>query len=180
MVRALLELSERRLREAGAAGRQALTLYSGDEQAAEAKFTLGLARALSGAKQEGRRWCEEAVEMARHSNYSRLLPEALMALAEALIESGDAQGARATALQAQESFARAGHQESEWRAWLLAGRACQRASDGLNARDYASRAKAALSNLKETWKIDDSSDYFKRPDIKESLRHLGQLMAENR
>jgi serine/threonine protein kinase len=179
LVRALLELSARRFREAGAAGRQAFSLYSGDEQAAEAKFTLGLVHALSGAKQEGRRLCEEAVEMARHSTYVRLLPDALMALAEALLESGDAQGARSAALQAQESFARIGHQESEWRAWLLAGRACQLASDDANARDYASRAEAALSSLKKTWGIEASNGYLTRPDIQESLKHLRQLMAEN-
>jgi len=117
--------------------------------------------------------------MARHSSYLRLLPEALMALAEALLESGDARGARTTALQAQESFARAGQQESEWRAWLLAGRACQRVRDNLKARDYASRAEASLSILKKTWGIEASSGYLTRPDIHESLRYLRQLMAEN-
>src|SRR5262249_28407262 len=152
-VKALLALSARRLREAGAVGRQALSLNAKTEEVVEAKSTLGLARALSGAKQEGRQLCEDAVETARRSNHVRLLPESLMALAEALLESGDAQGARATALQAQESFERAGQQEAEWRAWLLAGRACQRASDGLNARDYASRADKALSSLKEKWGI---------------------------
>ena len=88
--------------------------------------------------------------------------------------------ANATAMQAQESFARAGHQESEWRAWLLAARACQRAGDGSKVREYASRADASLSNLKKTWRLEAANGYIKRPDIQESHKHLRQLMAENR
>jgi serine/threonine protein kinase/Tfp pilus assembly protein PilF len=179
LVKALLELSERRLLDAMAAGRLAVALYAGDEQAAEAKFALGLALVLSGAKKEGVRLCNEAVEKASHSNYTRLYPDALMALAQALLESGDAQRARDEALRAQESFARAGHQESNWRAWLLAARACQRAGDGSKVREYASRADASLSNLKKTWRLEAANGYIKRPDIQESLKHLRQLMAEH-
>lgn len=180
-IRASLALSEGRLQEARATGQQVIESIAEDENelVVEAMYTLGLARTRSGAKHAGRLLCEEAAEKAVHKHYLPLLPGALLALAEARLEDGDAQNALGAALEAQKSFATGGQKESEWRAWLIAMRACQRLGDDTTARDYASRAEGVLSNLQQVWEAGDYNDYLTRPDIKKLLSHLRQSMAGN-
>ena len=180
LINAQLALSERQLSEAATDAQQALVLNSENEHVAEAKYILGVTRVLSGAKNEGRQMCEEAVQRASHANYSRLLSSALLARAEGLLESDDAQASLSSALEAQQSFARAGQQESEWRAWLIAARASRRQGNGATARDYALRAEDLLSKLRQMWGADAYNGYHTRPDVQKSLRQLSQLLAENR
>src|SRR5205085_2996003 len=88
-----LRLSEGQFRESKAMCRQALDL-SGTQYksiAIEAQYTLGLAETRAGAWRAGSALCEEAVEMAKKINDPQLLASALLACAEALLESGQAQ-----------------------------------------------------------------------------------------
>jgi len=104
----------------------------------------------------------------------------LLALAEAMLESGDAKRALSTALQAQESFTRAGRQESEWRAWVVVARAGQRAGDEATVRQSAPRAEGLLLNLRQKWGEEIYNAYLTRPDVRQFRKHLGQLLAGNK
>ena len=111
--------------------------------------------------------------------FQPLLPRAQLALAEAMLENGDALGALNTARLAQDSFARAGQQESEWRAWLVAARAALRTVDTAKAYEYAAHAKELLISLRQTWGEEACNDYLTRPDIQHSRKYLSQLLAVN-
>ena len=179
LLKAQMLLSERRFAEAKAEGNNAFSLNAENEHAVEAKCVVGLAQALSGATREGKLTCEAAIEMARHMVFQPLLPRAQLALAEAMLENGDALGALNTARLAQDSFARAGQQESEWRAWLVAARAALRTVDTAKAYEYAAHAKELLISLRQTWGEEACNDYLTRPDIQHSRKYLSQLLAVN-
>jgi len=180
LIAAQMALSERRFSQAKSQGRLALASNAETGHAVEAKYTLGLAQSFSGLKREGRLMCEEAVEEATHAGDPRMLSDALLALAEAMLESGDAKRALSTALQAQESFTRAGRQESEWRAWAVAARAGQRAGNEATVRQSAPRAEGLLLNLRQKWGEEIYNAYLTRPDVRQSRKRLSQLLAENK
>jgi tetratricopeptide (TPR) repeat protein len=177
-ISAFLELSEWRFRESKVKSHQALELAGTQyaDVAVQAKYTLGLAQTRSGAARAGRRLCEEAVEQATRTGDPQLFSGALLASAEAMLESGEAQRALETALRAQESFEHFGKQESEWRAWLIAGRASQRLGKEMAARDYASNAYARLSNFEQTSGPEAYNGYLMRRDIQHSRKQLDQLL----
>jgi serine/threonine protein kinase/Tfp pilus assembly protein PilF len=174
-------LSERRLPEAKEQSQQALALSGTQypEIAIEARRINGLAQSLSGAKVEGRRLCEEALEMATRLGDPWLLSRAQAALATATLENGDAQEALTAVLRAQESFARRGQQDSEWRAWLVAARASQRKGDAATAREYATRAAGILDNLQQRWGTEAYNTYLTRPDVQYLRQQLGEVLTVN-
>jgi serine/threonine protein kinase/Tfp pilus assembly protein PilF len=179
MIQARLELSLLHFRESKDKSRQALNLAGTQfkDTAVQAKSTLGLALARSGEPGAGKLLCEEAVDTATGTGDPRLLSGALLASAEALLESGESKRALETALQAQASFARFGQQDSEWRAWLIAARATERTDEATAARsEYASRAHNALSNLMQKWGAETYPSYLARPDVQRSLKQLDQLL----
>jgi serine/threonine protein kinase len=109
-------------------------------QQAEAQFPesyvtalqiLGLAEAFSGSVRAGFEHCQAAVTKAESLKDERLLAEAKQALAQCKAINGEWQESLTLATQAQESFARLGRIESEWRAWLI------------KARSYGSLKQAA-------------------------------------
>ncbi|HEX8141824.1 MAG TPA: tetratricopeptide repeat protein [Pyrinomonadaceae bacterium] len=173
---AQLALSQRRLAEAETKARQSLAASGTQYEviALEAKFTLGLTLALSGSA-EGRKLCEEAVEQATRAGDYALLSKALLALAEASLESGDAAGALKYASQAQERLARADQLESQWRAHLIAARASRVERDENGARDNLARASEILSRLEQKWGTEAFKTYMARPDIQSSHKQLGGL-----
>jgi serine/threonine protein kinase/Tfp pilus assembly protein PilF len=179
-VTSAMMLSERRFEDAQAESRQALTLAGTQsaDLALQAKYVLGQALAFSGAQSEGRALCEEAVAMARQLGDPWLLSEALLALAEVSLDSNDAPGALVAALSAQESFARAGQQVSEWRALLVAARASRRTNDETKARDYAARAAALLAGLEQKWQTPQYTSYLSRKDVQFLRKQLNDLLAE--
>ncbi|HEY0406865.1 MAG TPA: tetratricopeptide repeat protein [Pyrinomonadaceae bacterium] len=172
---AQIALSERDFPKARAESEQAMTLADKqyEEVFVQAKLTRGLARTFSGAARDGRVDCEEAVEMAKHGDDSALLSQAMLALAEAQLEAGDARSALSTALTAQDRFAGAAQQESEWRAWLVAARAYRRQGDETAARDALARANEALSQLQQRWGAEAFMSYLTRPDIQLAHKQLG-------
>jgi serine/threonine protein kinase/tetratricopeptide (TPR) repeat protein len=176
-----LTLSERGFPEAITRATEALALYTGEEPEAEAKYTLGLAKALLGQTRDGISMCKDAVETARRFNDVQLLPSAQLALAEAMLEGGDARGALRTTREAQEEFARTGRQESEWRTWLVAGRASQRAGDLATAREHLSKADKLRARLEATWSTEADNFYLtyaRRPDVEHSLQQLNQALID--
>lgn len=177
-----MSLSEELLAEAGKNSQQAFDLADANYKdiAVQAQYTHGLARALSGMTRDGKSTCEEAVNRATSLRNPRLLSNAMLALAEAILLTGDWQNASATALQAQESFAQQGAKDSEWRSWLLAARAAERAGDRATANAHATRAAAALSSLQQELGQEYYKSYLSRPDIAGCRQHLDRILAANK
>ncbi|HJQ71501.1 MAG TPA: tetratricopeptide repeat protein [Blastocatellia bacterium] len=182
LIYAQIALSERKFAEARKKGQQALELSATQfkDVAIQAKYCVGLAEALSGAARPAIQACQEAVAVAREIKSPRLVSSALLALAEVMLEANDAAGALRAALEAQEMFARAGRQDSEWRALLVAARASQAAGNAPQASDYAARADGLLSTLQQSWDAEAFGGYARRPDIESYRNQLGQLLRPNK
>ena len=178
MIDALMELSELHNQQAGVKSHQALNLAGTQYKvtAIQARYVLGLTESRSGATRAGRRLCEAAVDMATHTGDPNLLSAALLASAEVMLDGGEAQPALQTALRAQESFARFGQRDSEWRAWLIAALAGQRLGKETVMREYASNAKARLTNLEQEWSAEAYRGYLSRQDVQRSLKQLDLLL----
>ena len=174
-----MSLSERHLQEAEAKAKQALnvagTQYT--SVAVRAKYVLALARSLSGAKREATSLSEQAVALAERAGDAALFSRTLLAMAEVALETGDAPGALENAVRAQERFASAGQQESEWRAWVLAARASRRQANEAAAQTQLSRAANLLSDLRQKWGAETFNTYIARPDIQFSYKELGGVFA---
>jgi tetratricopeptide (TPR) repeat protein len=175
---ARMGLSERNFSEARARGKQALDLAGSQQDVSvEAKYVLGLASIFSGAKPEGKRLCEEAVDAAAQASDPHLLSGAQLALAQALLETNDAGRALETALQAQANFARAGQQDSEWRALLIAASASRGAGDQIKAQEYGTRAAGVLLALQQGWGDATYDKYIQRPDVRYLRKQLDELLV---
>ncbi|MCA1616540.1 MAG: tetratricopeptide repeat protein [Acidobacteria bacterium] len=173
-------LSERRFAPAKDEVTKALANIGANDKrrTAKAKLMLALTQARSGEAAE--RACNDALTAAREVGDPALLSAAQLALAEALLQTDRAPEAAASALAAQEFFARAGQPESEWRAWLAAARASRRAKDEAAARQYAARAAAALEALAQKWGREIFQSYQARPDVQAWRRQLSELSADSR
>lgn len=173
---AQMALSERHFAEAKTKSQKALELAAAQYEsvAIQARYTLGLAQALNGDGTEGRKTCEQAVEMAKKAGDAGLISRAWLALAEVLVENKDAQGAVTNALQAKDSFNRAGQLESEWRAWLVASRASHLKMDERAASDQLAEASKTFSQLRQKWGEGVFQLYLDRPDIQFSHKQLGE------
>jgi tetratricopeptide (TPR) repeat protein len=180
MVNSMMALTQRRLEQAKADGKKALDLGGTPDLVLQAKHTIGLAQALSGEPQPAITLCEEAVASAKQLNNPRLLSSALLALSEVQLLGNDAQAALTTALRAQAMFARAGQQDSEWRAWLVAARASQRAGDKSAMQDYASRAEGLCAGLQQKWGAEAYRDYLRRPDIQAYRTQIAQILNHSK
>ena len=177
-----MALSERRFSEAKAKAQQALDVAGTEvkDLALQAKYSMGLAQAFSGAPQPARKLCEEAVAIAKEVNSPRLISSAQLALAEVLLLGNDAQGALENALQSQVIFARSGQQDSEWRAWLIAARASQLAGNKSAMKEYASRADNLCTGLQQKWGADAYEGYLRRMDIQAYRRDIAQILARSK
>ncbi|HKG78800.1 MAG TPA: tetratricopeptide repeat protein [Pyrinomonadaceae bacterium] len=135
------------------------------EVAIQGRFTLGLAKALSGDRKGGVKLCEEAVKMASSAGDFTLHSRALLAQAEASLFSNDAQSALRLATEAQSRFARSSQLESEWRAWMIASRASQLLDDKNKSEEQLTNARNARSRLEQQWEAEALKQYLTRPDI---------------
>lgn len=142
-----------------------------------AKRVLGLAESYGGAVAAGRQRCAAAVEIASRLHDPLQLARAQLALAEAMLLASDAKTALSLALQAQETFARGGQKESEWRAWLIAALASQKGGEANRARDYALKASESLSILEQRWGAENYKNYLSRADVQRFRGNLGKLTA---
>ncbi|HEX5731742.1 MAG TPA: tetratricopeptide repeat protein [Blastocatellia bacterium] len=181
LIYAQMALSERNFAEARKKGQRALELAGTQfkDVAIQAKYCIGLADALSGAARPAVQACEEAVAMAREIKNPRLVSSALLVLAEVMLEANDAKGALRAVLEAQEIFARAGSQDSQWRALLVAARASRIAGDGPQTTDYVTRSDKLLLALQQSWDAEAFSSYTKRPDIASYRNQLADLLRVN-
>ncbi|HSB11098.1 MAG TPA: tetratricopeptide repeat protein [Blastocatellia bacterium] len=176
-----MELSRLQFDQAKAKGERALELAGtqAKDLVLAAKYTIGLAQAYSGAPQPAKKLCEEAVTLAREVKSPRMISSALLALAEVLLKANDAEGARANAQQAQALFAKAGQQDSEWRALLIAARAAK-LSGNSEAREYASRADNLYNGLRERLGAEAFDTYRRRPDIMAYRNQLTEFLARSK
>ena len=93
-----------------------------------------------------------------------------------MLDNGEVQKALETALSAQDSFARFGKPESEWRAWLIAAQATKRLGKEIAAREYASSAATQLSSLEQRWGAEAYNGYLTRSDVEHYHDQLDQLL----
>jgi tetratricopeptide (TPR) repeat protein len=172
-----MALSERDLPRAKAKGQEALDLAGTEyhDTAIQARLVLGLVQVLTGAAREGRKTCEEADRMAAQTGDPWIISRSALALSEAMLESGDAASALTNALRAQESIARIGDQESEWRAWLVAALSSKRTRDQSKAQEYSAHAAELLSTLEQKWGTDSFNSYIARPDIQYARKRLSEI-----
>ena len=167
LINGKMALSRRQFAAAITSSQRAIALDDSPTKhtAIEAKCVLGLAQALSGAKAKGKQSCTEAVGMASQASDPKLLSQALLALAETLLEDGDSQGALTNGLRAQERFAGASQKESEWHSCLVVGLASQQLNNLDTALSQVSRAGKLMSDLQERLGTDHLNSYLSRPDV---------------
>ena len=157
----------------------ALKLAERDYQdtALQAKQTLAIIQAMSGAAKHATTLAEEAVAAARALKIPRLVSTALLVSAEVRLAGGDGRGALADAQAAQMMFASAVQLESEWRAWLVSAKSALLEGDRPTAYDYATRAESSRAALQARWGDENYQGYMRRPDIHVRLQQLGQLLG---
>ncbi len=182
LLEAQIALSERRFPEAEAKSRQALDLAGAEDRfvAVEGKYLLGLSQAVAGRGPAGQALCQEASDAAAPLGDPLLLAKSELALAEAALAAGDAKRAIESSLKSQKFFAGAGLPELNWRAWIIAGLASQKAGDRNNAQLYLRSASDGLSSLQEKWGEEVFKSYAARPDIQLYRRQLDQSSAARR
>jgi serine/threonine protein kinase/Tfp pilus assembly protein PilF len=178
MIGARLELTDGHHSEAKLKSHRALDLAgtSYPETAAQAKWVLGLAETRAGGAHAGTRLCTEAIGLATSTGDPRLISSAGLASAEALLQIGEAKPALDAALWAQESFARSGQLDSEWRAWLIASQARRRLGEDAAARENASTAAARLSSLEQRLGSKAYDGYLTRQDVQQLRKQLNQQL----
>jgi tetratricopeptide (TPR) repeat protein len=165
---ARIALSERNWPEAEAKAQQAMVgANEFKDVAIEAAHIRGLARVFSGRIREGKIDCEQALKTAGETVEPALRANALLALSQAYLQSGDNAGALKAALESQEMFSHLGALDHEWLALLIAARACQSAGHSQTAMsiEYARRAEHLLEALQQRWGAENYNSYLNRPDI---------------
>lgn len=179
LTRAQMALSERRFDDAITESQEVLRIAGTqyNENAVQAKSTLGLAKLYSVSRREGKELCRQALQTTSVSPGPALVAGTQLTTAEALFENGDAEGASRYALQAAEFFERSGQQDSWWRALLIASRASRFKNDLESASEYASRAARVLGALQQTWGTENYNSYLNRPDIQEYRKQLEAVSA---
>ena len=166
--RAEMMLSQGRYTEAIALCRRVLASSPDHIEASIATRILGLAQVAGGARREGLRACEKAEAMAaKLGDFSIQVPSRL-AVAEARLENGDADGALSGIHDILPALASL--PDSRWRALALAARAA-----GPKARDYAAAAKQQLDAITSQWGPSAFDLYIKRPDSQKLLRRISHL-----
>jgi tetratricopeptide (TPR) repeat protein len=146
----------------------------------QARRLFGLVATRGGDKRKGTQWCTEAYEKAQHQGIQRLLSDTQLALAEALLENGDAQKSHELALQAEENFARAEQSESLWRAWSIAALARKQLGDQARAREEAAKADATFSDLDQKSRAAGFANYSARPDVHALREKLSKVMSSSK
>jgi serine/threonine-protein kinase len=183
MVEADMALSQGRFGDAREKGGQVLAAAQAGgrkEITADADVIVCLAETLGGAPTRGKPRCDDAARIAAQIGDPLSVSTTQLAMAEALLEAGDATGARANALAAEDFFARSGRIESDWRALVIAGKACRLAGDVAAAHDFFARAAAQLTLL-EASLGGEAAGYLSRQDVQRLRRELGgEAVAEAR
>ncbi|HJR07697.1 MAG TPA: tetratricopeptide repeat protein [Pyrinomonadaceae bacterium] len=177
LAQANMALSQRRFPEAKAKSSQSLATVDEENKTiiADARRALGLSLGFSGAHAAAKTTCGEAVAAAKNIGDPWLISTTQLALAEVLLQSGDAAGALSNAQEAQAHFARGEQQCSEWRAWLVAARAAKSMGNTQAAGESATRATNLLADLQQKWGTEVFNIYQARPDILVCRKQLADL-----
>ncbi len=166
LIKAELAFSEGNLGQANASATEAVkTAPARSDVLTDSKYFLALVKAWSGAKQEAKQLCNEAINVSSNSGNSHLYSVALLRCAEAALKGNDAPTALALALQAQSRFASSQQLESEWRAWAIASRASQQLGDKNKEEEMSRNAENVRSRLEQHWGTNVFRQYATRPDI---------------
>jgi serine/threonine protein kinase len=167
LLKGQIALSEQNNRQALTESRKSLELAGGQSREIfiQATYIKGLAQSRSGAFQNGKDLCLEAVAAANQTGISHLILGAQLALAETKLAGGEAAPALNDSLQLQETFARLNKKHSQWRALAIAARASSASGDKEKARDYAARANEILSEIETLWGNENYQSYLARRDI---------------
>jgi serine/threonine protein kinase/tetratricopeptide (TPR) repeat protein len=177
---ARMYLSQRNIFEARSECAKALAIVKPDdnETLAEIQGTQGLIEVFGGSPGRGRALCEAAAARIRHAPLQHK-GSVLLALAEAQLESGDADAALGTALESQQILASLHEPEHEWRVWLIAARANQRlGKDNLSLRDQLKHAQDLLNQLGTAWGEAAMATYDQRADIRLNRKQLEELSSK--
>jgi tetratricopeptide (TPR) repeat protein/tRNA A-37 threonylcarbamoyl transferase component Bud32 len=180
LTKARMALSERKSTDALAEAEQALKIRAGQSKATlvEAGYISGLAQSRSGRTAEGRKRCEEALNIARTIEAPLLLSGALLALSESALLAKDAPAALADSTEAQQRFGARKQHESEWRALMIQARASELTGDKSRAEQLAKQAGTILTGLQQEWGAESYRIYLTRPDIQEEQKQFKLLSAE--
>jgi len=178
LARARMALSELHYGEAAAEIRKATALGDAQDKdlSVRVTYTGGLAELNSGTSRAGVEDCQKAVDIATRAATPRLISSAQLALAEALLAKGDGANALTYALQAQQTLARLGSRDSEWRAWLVAAQASRRQQDQKKVDEFAARAAGLLTALESSFGANEYQSYLSRPDVVQSRKQLDELL----
>ncbi|HEY0728537.1 MAG TPA: tetratricopeptide repeat protein, partial [Pyrinomonadaceae bacterium] len=178
LFRAQMALSEFRYSEAVAESRKASALGGVQQKdfSVLVSSTYGLAELHSGTSDAGVVKCIKAFDISNRAGAPRLIANAQLALAEALLATGDVANALTSALRAQQIFARLGSRHSEWRAWLIAAQASRRQQDETKVDEYATRASGLLTAFEKALGASEYNSYLSRPDVQRYLKQLDELL----
>ena len=156
--------AEGRFEKAKAEARKAIaaTPAKGDQTEAEARLIEALAVVRTGRRNEG---IQSALGLVREFEQARLAGNAAsarLAIAEALVGTGEIKIVRALMQDALTFFDQHGIWESDWRAHLIAARVSEKPAESSN---HQKLARAALDQLRSLWPSGDVEAYLKRADI---------------
>jgi tetratricopeptide (TPR) repeat protein len=170
-------LSQNRFSDAATQARKSLELTSPRNSVilSECKRTLGLALVRSGSYVEGKNLCEEALALSANMDVW-YTSRARLAVAEAMLASGEVRAAQAALAELEPQFAKAEQNDSRWRALVLAARASVALRDSSAARKSAGQALNLLSGFENAWGKQAYDGYLSRPDISKE-RQLAQSLS---
>ena len=176
--RAEMLLSQRRSSEVKMKCRLALAgAASSPRTLADVKRVLGLAQTLSGEARLGRENCQASAAIAAQLRDPWLISQTRLAMAEAILETGDAGRALAIAAEEQPNLKRWGQMESQWRALVISVRAARSLGDQKSAQQFASQARDLFSELKRKWGAATYNQYAARSDIRAARAQLAWSIA---
>jgi tetratricopeptide (TPR) repeat protein len=163
--------AEGRFEKARASARKAISAVpaSGDQAEPGARLIEALTSIRTGHRNEG---IQSALQLVREFQESKLAGNAAsaqLAIAEALVGTGENSRARDLTLDALKFFEQHNVWESVWRAHLVAARVSEESADISHHRNSA---RSALAQMRKLWPSSDVDSYLQRADIKLLCDHM--------
>jgi tetratricopeptide (TPR) repeat protein len=176
--RAEMLLSQLRFAEAKTKCRLALAGTPNLPRAlAEVRRIRGLAEVFSGERRQGLQNCQSSGAIASQLHDPWLMSQSRLALAQAMLQTGDAQRALAIVAEERANFERWGQVESRLSSLVISTRAQQSLGDPTVARQFATQARDLLFELKRKWGAAIYKQYITRPDIHMARAQLAQIIT---
>jgi len=173
---ARMYLSQRDMAKARSECIKALAIVKPDDRTTQAEIqaTQCLIEVFDGAIKRGRALCEDAAVKTIDAPLQHK-SNVLLALAEALLESGEAKTALETALKSQQILVAIHEPEHEWRASLIAARASQQLGDADATRNHIKRVRDLLNEIQRMWGTDPFDGYNRRTDLQDYRKQIDAL-----